>query len=243
MLNSQENLDKSETEVSEKVLNDEAYYENARKYWQNIEPNDNGMLGGFAAEVSFVDTQASKQFLAQIFKMKPAPGRQVACDCGAGIGRVSKNVLIQYFTKVDLVEQDRAFCETAKTTLEPTGNLGEVFNTGLQSFEPECGKYDVIWSQWVLGHLKDDHLVYFFRRCMRGLKKNGVIVVKENFTSAGKVDFDATDSSVTRPLALMKKLIAAAGLRIVREQKQTNFPKGLYPVYILALRPVAVTKS
>lgn len=195
------------------------------------------MLGGFAS-ISYSDVQVSSQFLHGIFRTKPAPGRTYALDCGAGIGRVSKNLLINFFDKVDLVEQDSRFCEQAKVALARTENLGEVFNKGLQEFDPETEKYDVVWCQWVLSHLKDDHLIYFYRRCIKSLRKNGMIIIKENVSSSDKVEFDANDFSVTRPLALMKKIIQDAGLRIVREIRQNNFPKGLYPVYILALRPV-----
>ena len=43
------------------------------------------------------------------------PGR--ALDCGAGIGRVSKRVLLPLFSEVDLVEQNQTFLEKAKTYL------------------------------------------------------------------------------------------------------------------------------
>lgn len=96
----------------------------------------------------------------------------------------------------------------------------------------------MVWCQWVLSHLKDDHLVFFYRRCIQSLRKNGMIIIKENVSSSDKTEFDPNDFSVTRPLAAMKKIIQEAGLRIVREIRQNNFPKGLFPVYILALRPV-----
>jgi 2-polyprenyl-3-methyl-5-hydroxy-6-metoxy-1,4-benzoquinol methylase len=43
-----------------------------------------------------------------------------------------------------------------------------------------AGAYDVIWIQWVVGHLTDDDFVDFFLRCRKGLKPGGVIVLKEN---------------------------------------------------------------
>lgn len=121
---------------------DAQYYNNAKKYWSSIEADDDGMLGGFA-KISFCDIQASTNFLHQIFRMKPAPMRGYCLDCGAGIGRISKNLLINFFDKVDLVEQDARFCSKARESLERSGHLGEIFNVGLQEFEPETGKYDV----------------------------------------------------------------------------------------------------
>ena len=34
-------------------------------------------------------------------------------DCGAGIGRVSKQLLLPIFTRVDLVEQNKTFLDSA----------------------------------------------------------------------------------------------------------------------------------
>jgi protein N-terminal methyltransferase len=48
------------------------------------------------------------------------------------------------------------------------------------SVSPTPGRYDVIWVQWVLGHLPDDDFVAFFKRCKLGLAPNGFICVKEN---------------------------------------------------------------
>ncbi|EAT48112.1 AAEL000844-PA [Aedes aegypti] len=216
---------------------DDKYYQDAKKYWSKVSPTVDGMLGGFGS-ISFTDIRGSEQFLKNLFKIKPAPGRLQALDCGAGIGRVSKNLLMPTFDRVDLVEQDTQFCATAEKELSPTGKLGTVYNVGLQDFQPEAGKYDVIWSQWVLGHLTDTDIVEFFFRCTKALKKNGIMVMKENFTNAAEVEMDRQDSSVTRPLQLMKQLLTRGNLRVVKEQRQKDFPKGLYPVYMLAVRPI-----
>ena len=44
-----------------------------------------------------------------------------ALDCGAGIGRISKRLLIPLFAQVDLVEQNPTFLEQAKTYLVSSG--------------------------------------------------------------------------------------------------------------------------
>lgn len=142
------------------------------------------------------------------------------------------------FAKVDLVEQDEKFCEKARETLEVSGRLGTVYNMGLQDFKDTGVKYDMVWSQWVLGHLTDDDLLNFLKELAKVLDKNGMIVVKENFTKDNTTIVDDTDSSVTRPLSQFKKLVKNADLRIVKEARQTNFPKSLFPVYMLAMRPI-----
>ena len=101
--------------------------------------------------------------------MDPAPGKERALDCGAGIGRITKHLLQRHFKCVDLVEQNKAFLEKAveyvgcEDTEKPKKQF---FCSGLQDFVPQCQTYDVIWCQWVLGHLTDTHLIEFFKRCM-----------------------------------------------------------------------------
>lgn len=141
------------------------------------------------------------------------------------------------FKTVDLVEQDEKFCNKARENLAGSGHLGQVFNIGLQDFDGVGMKYDLVWSQWVLGHLPDEDLVRFFKRLTSVLEKNAVIVVKENFTKDNETIVDETDSSITRPLSHFKKLAKQANLKVIREARQTNFPKSLFPVYMLAMRP------
>ncbi len=63
-----------------------------------------------------------------------------------------------------------------------------------------------------------------------------MIIVKENMTSSGEIEFDEEDSSVTRPEPILKSLFEKAELKIVRELQQQKFPKDLYPVKMFALR-------
>lgn len=218
----------------------ETFYGDAQKYWSGIAATDDGMLGGFGS-ISHIDVRGSINFLQELYKMKPAPGRRVALDCGAGIGRVTKNLLIPLYQTVDAVEQDAKFASTIREYVGASVKLGQVFNVGLQQFTPAAQKYDLIWSQWVLGHLTDDDLVEFFRRCIKGLARNGVMVIKENVTATESIDVDVVDSSVTRPLVLLKSLIVRSGMRIVRMTSQQNFPKGLFPVYMITLKPPKVS--
>jgi hypothetical protein len=76
-----------------------------------------------------------------------------------GIGRITKHLLTRHFKKVDLVEQDRHFLEKAREYLRGNERVGTLYCAGLQHFEFTPLTYDVIWCQWVLGHLTDEHLV------------------------------------------------------------------------------------
>lgn len=142
------------------------FYEDAAQYWQKIPATVDGMLGGFGY-ISQTDIQGSKTFLNQIFRMPDAPSKAYAVDCGAGIGRITKNLLVHVFERVDLVEQNAAFLEKARQFIGTSHKekLGELYAVGLQNFVPADAKYDVIWCQWVMGHLKDDDFIEFLHRC------------------------------------------------------------------------------
>ena len=70
-----------------------------------------------------------------------------------------------------------------------------------------------------------------------GLKRNGIIVVKENITSSGEVEIDDQDSSVTRTDGRFHYIFDAANLEVIRELPQKKFPQELYNVKMYAMRP------
>ncbi|XP_076069990.1 N-terminal methyltransferase [Oratosquilla oratoria] len=220
----------------------ESFYTDAASYWENIPPTVNGMLGGYA-HISAADISGSDAFLRSIFQTANPPGHGRVADCGAGIGRISRHLLQKHFGKVDLVEQCQTFLEKAKDHFKGSPKIGEYICQGLQDFSPPANTYDIIWCQWVLGHLTDTDLTDFFTRMAGALKVNGVIVVKENVSSSGEVEKDDEDSSVTRPLPLLKRIISRAGLCITKDVKQKNFPKGLYEVRMMCLKPKVQQQS
>jgi protein N-terminal methyltransferase len=161
----------------------------------------------------------------------------LALDCGAGIGRVSKHLLLKNFDQVEMVDVTDNFINQAQLYLgeEDSKRVAKFHCTGLQSFYPEPNKYDCIWMQWVLGYLKDSDLVDFFKRCKKALKPNGICVLKENITKAA-TEFDDTDSSYTRTRSDYLNLIHKADMNILRDEKQRNFPAELYEVRIIAFK-------
>ncbi|KRT83274.1 methyltransferase [Oryctes borbonicus] len=222
----------------EQTIQEEEFYKKAVLYWSEIPPTIDGMLGGFG-HISQIDIRSSKQFLRLLSQSKHPPGKITVADCGAGIGRISKHLLSHIFERLDLIEQNHVFLEQAKEYLGPTicNKIDNFYNVGLQDFYPEEGRYDVIWCQWVLGHLTDVDFVKFLERCKLGLKKDGVVIIKENIASSRNVETDEKDSSVTRPYYLYNELFQKANFHCWKKIKQNNFPKGLYTVYMFAIRP------
>jgi len=222
-------------------VKDQPFYSDAAKYWANIEPTDDGMLGGLG-HLSRIDVQNSERILKTVFKLPDAPAASYALDCGSGIGRITKNLLQRFFAKVDLVDQDEKFILEAKKNFEGNDKIGEILCCGLQKFNPEPAKYDVIWIQWVMGHMTDDDLTKLLDRFRSALRPNGVVIAKENCTRSNQLENDSLDSSVTRSFAMYVDIFKKADYNVISNVKQKNFPKELYPVWAWALRPVKPTK-
>lgn len=218
-------------------MTESKFYKKAAKYWANVPATIDGVLGGFG-HISDIDLEGSRAFLKQILSFRTPPATTQALDCGAGIGRVSKYILIPQFEKVDLVEQDEKFINTARQFIGVNNaKLGSLYKIGLQNYKPHK-KYDVIWCQWVLGHLKDYDLVDFLEICSGALNDHGVLVVKENIATSDVIEYDEDDSSVTRPYALMEKIFDEAKLKVVITDIQKGFPDDIYPVNSFALIPM-----
>ncbi|KAF1974347.1 hypothetical protein BU23DRAFT_553409 [Bimuria novae-zelandiae CBS 107.79] len=234
------------------------------EYWNSVSSNITGMLGGYP-QTSRIDLQGSSNFLTKLRRAKSIqaakqtlPPLARVADCGAGVGRITKEFLLKVSKQVDVVEPVKKFTDELVQSLgsgewagdgeavnEGRGQVGDVINLGLQDWVPEKGAYDLIWNQWCLGHLTDVQLVAYFKRCKDGLIKaedgrDAWIVVKENMSTefTGKDIYDEEDSSVTRSDEKFRQLFQEAGLRIVATELQKGFPKELFPVRIYALKPI-----
>jgi protein N-terminal methyltransferase len=224
------------------AVNSADWYANANKYWEN-EANcpitDDGVLGGFGT-LTELDTRDSNKFLDSLAEIDPQVRFDWAADCGAGIGRVTKNFLLPRYGHVDLVEQSPRLLNSAPAYIGVGADSERIrlIEIGLQDFVPEEGKYDMIWIQWVIGHLHDLHFVEFFQRCARGLNEHGFIVLKDNciMKKSHAFSLDLNDNSVCRNITYFDVLFKLAGMEIVSMQLQTDFPEELYPVMMFALR-------
>ncbi len=212
----------------------ESLLPNGCSYWQSVEDTVEGVLGGYG-HIANVDASASLALLRSVGVMGG-----VACDCGAGIGRVVKDVLLQVFDNVDLVEPDCRFVERARRDLAAAGVEDRVTFVcePIQHFVPTPNRYACIWVQWVCGHLRDDAFISFLERCKLALCVGGVLCIKENNApeKSGWV-FDRSDFCLTRTDSMYRALFAQAGLTLVCRRKQTGFPKELLPVFTYVLQP------
>lgn len=219
------------------------WYSKAYDYWEdenNCPITDDGVLGGYGA-LTPMDIKGSRKFIQQLKDMDSLFHLHSAADCGAGIGRITKHLLVDLFDHVDLVEQSVRLINASSRY------IGEEIATkkvtcicqGLQDFAPKANSYDLIWIQWVIGHLTDLDFIAFFKRCINGLTSHGFVVLKDNCAFNWTFVVDKDDYSVARCVEYIRMLIDLADCEIVHEVLQHEFPDELYPVRMFAIRKKA----
>jgi protein N-terminal methyltransferase len=83
------------------------WYNTAYDFWEdekNCPISDDGVLGGYG-RITTEDVKGSNQFLDELSAIRPTLRFDCAADCGAGIGRVAKHLLLHRFDHVDIIEQ------------------------------------------------------------------------------------------------------------------------------------------
>lgn len=232
--------------MSEKIMADKSInYTDAVNYWSSVSADDNGVLGGFGPQtvVPKVDTVGSLAFVKRLGQLAPAnyfpngpqDSQKFVLDVGAGVGRVSRDVLSHFASAVDILEPAQPLIEKAQE-IQGVVKVNNFYAVGLQDFLfPARYLYWAIWCQWCLGQVPDHVLVEFLNRAKQRLEPGGVIIVKENNSTSGEDIYDPEDSSVTRTNEKFKQIFAQAGLRVLLTSVQKGMPKELFPVRIYAL--------
>ena len=224
---------KSELPLNNRVGNIDIWFHKGNSYWESQESTNDGVLGGYGS-LSQKDTMYSLKFLLELYKSNPSIQRGTALDCGAGIGRITKDLLKNVYKSVDLVDQCKKYVEAAQKNLEGAQNVRHFYNKGLQDLV-FVEQYDCVWIQWVLAYLPDKLAIDFLVRAKKSLNAEGIIIVKENHCQNGFV-VDKQDFSVTRSTQLYKSVFEKAGLKVLKEATQKDWPEDLFEVRIYALQ-------
>ena len=213
------------------------WYTRAKGWYENnCDTTVDGVLGGIG-HISGKDLDGSRAFLNTL-ELPSIDGKpSVACECGAGIGRVTKGLLLDFADRSDLVESSSRLLFSAPDYIgDRRSHKCRFYCNELQNWQPGANKYSVIWIQWALCYLTDFDIVRFLRRCSEGLVDGGWIILKENACSEEAFVVDVDDASITRSLEYWLDLIAKSGLQVKRLEWQNDFPDDIFPVPMIALQ-------
>ncbi|KAH8922691.1 hypothetical protein BT69DRAFT_1263177 [Atractiella rhizophila] len=166
----------------------EGWQKKGVQYWEGVEASVDGVLGGFGQSViPRMDALGSRMFIHSLFpSLSPIPSPTiqpvtslstalrsdhfVALDAGAGIGRVTKEVLLPLMDEVHLVEPVAKFLAQAKKEVEDrdgrfslldafaNGKRKRVrmFNVPLQDFDPSSHPNECYFSSSSSSDEKED---------------------------------------------------------------------------------------
>ena len=146
-----------EEQSKQRIGSKEQWYKGAVDYWDSQEATYDGVLGGYGA-VHPVDSDTSTNMI--VGQKDVISGFGSALDCGAGIGRIGKEVLKPLFAEVDILEPSATQINKAR---EFFSEGREFYQMGLESFNYEH-KYDCVWLQWCLCYLTDTDLIEFLEK-------------------------------------------------------------------------------
>jgi len=213
-------------------LHKDVWYNKTKEHWENAESTIKAVLGG-NDQVHLIDLKASCEIIEGLILSKKMNTKRVL-DCGAGIGRVTENVLINYFDECDLVEQDEKFVQHSKSALGTNHKVKNFYQSSLQDFN-FSNSYNVIWIQWIVENISDDDLITFLVKCGSALENDGYIIIKENVVKKG-TKFWQEDYSKIRSEAVFKKIFKSAGLKLYKHFPHPNWPSDLINVVVFILK-------
>ena len=214
------------------------WYTRAKGWYENnCDTTIDGVLGGIG-HISGTDLEGSRAFLNKLDLPSMPDGKSsLACECGAGIGRVTKGLLLDFADRCDLVESSSRLLFSAPEHIgDSQSHKCRFFCTELQDWAPAANRYSIIWVQWALCYLTDFDIVRFLRRCSEGLVEGGWIILKENTCEGEAFVVDVDDASITRSLEYWLDLIAKSGLQVKRLEWQDDFPDDIFPVPMIAIQ-------
>lgn len=174
--------------------------------WSSKAPTVAGMLDD-NTDVNDVDLAHSNQILSSIFKQK-IPNSS-CLDVAAGIGRVTKYCLSNYFDQIDLCEPNTNFLKASEEFLAGF-NIGDRYPSPIQDFQ-FTKKYDCVWVQWCCGFATDESLVGFLNRCYAALKPDGVLIIRDNASSSDfSWAYDPEDGTLYRTKEMYEACVSCS---------------------------------
>ncbi|KAG9392206.1 Protein of unknown function DUF858 methyltransferase-like [Carpediemonas membranifera] len=210
-----------------------AWLDATEKYYSNQDATVAGMLGGLEDSVRD-DIPRSLKFIQRLHTKGIIPSLPVprGLDCGAGVGRVTKALMLKVAKEVHMLEPCQRFLDSS---IELVGSdaVTQRYCATFTSFDPpKDACYDIIWIQWAIGYITDAEMHGVLTKLRASLSETGVLIIKDNTTSNSSYFLDDDDNFLIRPAIAVKRHATNAGFKLADHAVETR--PGLYPVHVWA---------
>ena len=140
------------------------------------------MIGDGGGESDGVEGLA---FLDRLILVSPSIKFARAIDAGAGVGRVTKHILLKRYDTVQLIEADSGWSKRSKSYLGRKRAARCTFTCSrIEELHPDSDdsrRIDLVWLQWTLQYLTDADAVETLQNlAARLILRTGILIVKEN---------------------------------------------------------------
>lgn len=148
---------------------------------------DEGGVADAEEGLAFLDKLLEDNVRAQAVSSTHTPllQRKLAVDVGAGLGRITRGILLKRYDEIHLIEGNATYCKLCKLKMgKKKANRCIFTQCYLQDMTDKTlgdRPVDLIWIQWTLQYLTDLDVVKCLKTLALGLRPSvGVIIVKEN---------------------------------------------------------------
>eukprot|EP01012_Entosiphon_sulcatum_P012616 TRINITY_DN17945_c0_g1_i1.p1 TRINITY_DN17945_c0_g1~~TRINITY_DN17945_c0_g1_i1.p1 ORF type:complete len:630 (+),score=156.06 TRINITY_DN17945_c0_g1_i1:1753-3642(+) len=225
----------------------DTWYRDQLQYWQSVPLElDSFLVGGRGHNEA--DLRESRDFLAEFFPEGPeefraAKGRvrRKALDLGAGMGRVTKGVLLEFAAVIDLVEPIGDFIDEAKRLMRDENQQGTYLPALVADIKVEPDSYDLVCIQFLAHALSDADFAALLERIRPALRPNAIVFVKEVLPMGLANEVTVQDARIIRAEHYIEELFGTVDFRAIKKQYQEEWPRDALPVVMYALTAEEVT--
>jgi len=162
--------------------NKAAWYEANKEWWVGGYGGSTDSAAMIGDDEGAQDGEEGLRFLDSLLAARPQLRPRHAIDAGAGVGRVTRDVLLKRFETVHLIEADSGWSKRSKVYLGKKRAARCTFTCARLECLPtlDAESTDVVWIQWTLQYLTDRDAVIALQALAGTLRRHGVLVIKEN---------------------------------------------------------------
>jgi len=195
------------------------------KYWSSGKTSVSFVVGENKKLLKDEENSTHKVF--DLLKREYSQKFDSVIEFAAGMGRLTKNVLLKHFNLIDVEEPSLPLLNEIKKLKKSKisgGKINKLYSTTAEKFEFERN-YDLIFLQWLLENLNDLDVIKFLLKAKKHLNPKGRIFLKDNLQSEKlqNIEFSNKGQKVRQRKALLF-LFELCGFRIALFKVSDDYP-------------------